>query len=378
MILSEFLYLFLMFFVPMFLIIIALGQLAERDKDFVHYVFAFSFIGQGLWEIQIIIYSTKAFPDLYGFAVWLIPFSYVVTLLLFIRYVWIFSVEYRFYRRHIFLFIPSVMALFFCLFVIFVSGEFSLNHFEALPFLSKSFYSLPLISRLFLINILLSKIYLFGLMLFMLYKFYKISRYSTTVRLSRVFNVGYIFAILIATMTAICIFGDLFSMSVVRGSVLVANVFICAVYVVSRRHPSYNRMLKIEIEKVSYVNSYIKGLDSDRVIANLYSLMREEKAFADEDISLKKLADELDITTHQLSQILNEKIKKNFNTFINEFRVEEAKTLLIEEPDRSILSISLAVGFNSYTTFCTTFSKYTGESPSNYRKRFLKGHLPKK
>jgi hypothetical protein len=84
-----------MFFVPMFLIIIALGQLAERDKDFVHYVFAFSFIGQGLWEIQIIIYSTKAFPDLYGFAVWLIPFSYVVTPLLFIRYVWIFSVEYR-------------------------------------------------------------------------------------------------------------------------------------------------------------------------------------------------------------------------------------------------------------------------------------------
>ncbi|HPD77772.1 MAG TPA: helix-turn-helix domain-containing protein, partial [Spirochaetota bacterium] len=100
--------------------------------------------------------------------------------------------------------------------------------------------------------------------------------------------------------------------------------------------------------------------------------------FADEDISLKKLADELDITTHQLSQILNEKIKKNFNTFINEFRVEEAKSLLVEEADRSILSISLAVGFNSYTTFCTTFSKYTGMSPSNYRKRFLKGHLPKK
>ncbi len=43
-----------MFFVPFFLIIIALGQLAEKDKEFVHYIFSFSFIGQGLWEMQII------------------------------------------------------------------------------------------------------------------------------------------------------------------------------------------------------------------------------------------------------------------------------------------------------------------------------------
>jgi len=202
----------------------------------------------------------------------------------------------------------------------------------------------------------------------MLYRFYRIAKYSKTIRLSQVFRVGYVFAILITVMSVICLAGDFFSIEVVRGSVFIANIFICSVYIVSRRNPSYNRMLKIEIEKAGYSHSYIKGIDIDNVIKKLYDLMLEKKAFTDEDLTLKKLADELGVTSHQLSQILNERIKKNFNTFINEFRIEEAKSMLIEEPDRSILSISIAVGYNSYTTFCTTFSKITGISPSQYRR----------
>lgn len=54
--------------------------------------------------------------------------------------------------------------------------------------------------------------------------------------------------------------------------------------------------------------------------------------------------------------------------FLNEFRVKEAQRLLVEEPDRSVLSIGVAVGFNSNTTFCTVFSKMTGISPKQYRK----------
>jgi YesN/AraC family two-component response regulator len=101
--------------------------------------------------------------------------------------------------------------------------------------------------------------------------------------------------------------------------------------------------------------------------------MRDEKAFADEELSLRDLASELGISPHQLSEILNEKIKKNFNTFVNEYRVTEAKAMLIDEPQRSILSVGIAVGFNSNTTFCTVFSKITGESPSHYRKQKLNG-----
>jgi AraC-like DNA-binding protein len=99
--------------------------------------------------------------------------------------------------------------------------------------------------------------------------------------------------------------------------------------------------------------------------------MEIEKAFSDEDFSLKILARELEISTQQLSEILNEKIGKSFNTFINEYRIKEAKLLLVDEPGRSIHSIADAVGFNSNTAFTITFSKYEGCSPSRYRKQNL-------
>ena len=73
--------------------------------------------------------------------------------------------------------------------------------------------------------------------------------------------------------------------------------------------------------------------------------MNDEKIFADEELTLPSLADELGISAHQLSEILNREIKKNFNTFINEYRVKEAKELLVDEPGRSILSVGIAAGF---------------------------------
>ncbi len=362
-----------MFFVPLFLIIIALGQLAEKEKEFVHYIFSLSFIIQGLTEIQIILYSTWAFPELYWLIIVLIPVSYLVTPLLLIRYIWIFSTDYRFYKKHIFLYIPSVVALLFCLIPFILPGiDFKSEHLAGVPVISREFFSLPVYSKLLYLNFIMSKFFLLVLMTAMLYKFYRISKYRRSIKLSAVFRVGYFFAILITVMTVICLAGDFFSISVVRGSVFVANIFMCSVYIVSRRHPSYNRMLKIEIEKAGYAHSHIRGIDIESVVSKLYNLMHVEKAFADEDITLKKLADDLGITSHQLSQILNERIKKNFNTFVNEFRIGESRQLLVDEPDRSILSISIAVGFNSYTTFCTTFSKMAGMSPSQYRKERIK------
>jgi AraC-like DNA-binding protein len=99
--------------------------------------------------------------------------------------------------------------------------------------------------------------------------------------------------------------------------------------------------------------------------------MNDEKVFADEELTLPALADELGISPHQLSEILNREIGKNFNTFINEYRVKEAKELLVEQPGRSILSVGVAAGFNSGTTFNTVFGKITGMTPGRYRKIML-------
>jgi YesN/AraC family two-component response regulator len=75
------------------------------------------------------------------------------------------------------------------------------------------------------------------------------------------------------------------------------------------------------------------------------------------------------IRPHQLSQILNERNKTDFRNYVNRFRIDEARRLLVEEPDRSIITICFEVGFNSKTSFNITFKKMTGLSPKEYREK---------
>ncbi|HPS57962.1 MAG TPA: helix-turn-helix domain-containing protein [Spirochaetota bacterium] len=152
-----------------------------------------------------------------------------------------------------------------------------------------------------------------------------------------------------------------------------ANIFTVYVYLVTQLHPDYHRLLHSETRKAHYEKSRITGLDVEVICNRLYELMRDEKVFADEDLSLRDLASEPGISPHQLSQILNERVKKNFNTFVNEYRVDEAGRMLVDESRRSILSVGIAVGFNSNTTFCTVFSRVTGRSPSSFRKNSQQG-----
>ena len=92
--------------------------------------------------------------------------------------------------------------------------------------------------------------------------------------------------------------------------------------------------------------------------------MEEERLYCDEDLSLPRLSEVLEVTSHQLSQFLNEHHNINFNNYINNYRINDAKKMLIGEPKRSTLSIAYAVGFNSYSVFYTAFKKETLLSPA--------------
>lgn len=103
----------------------------------------------------------------------------------------------------------------------------------------------------------------------------------------------------------------------------------------------------------------------------LQQLIEAEKSHLNPGVSLRSLADELGIHANQLSWLLNDGFGKNFNEFINHYRVEEFKQLakLPENAHLTIMSIAYDCGFNSKTVFNTYFKKETGLTP----KQFLNG-----
>ena len=104
----------------------------------------------------------------------------------------------------------------------------------------------------------------------------------------------------------------------------------------------------------------------------LLHLLEEEKLYRQENITLMSLAKELDIPPRYLSQIVNERMNKNFRDLINGYRIEEAKTLLTAPPgkkDYSILEIAFEVGFNSKEVFNRSFKKYTGMTPTQFKRK---------
>lgn len=117
----------------------------------------------------------------------------------------------------------------------------------------------------------------------------------------------------------------------------------------------------------------LKRLNAEQVAilsVQLSSLMENDKLFLDNDLNLPAVAEKLGISIHETSFLINEATKDNFYNFINKYRVDEAKKLLASAKmgELNILGIAFASGFNSKTTFNTTFKKFVGISPSQYSK----------
>lgn len=105
--------------------------------------------------------------------------------------------------------------------------------------------------------------------------------------------------------------------------------------------------------------------------ARLQQLLEQDKLYLDAQLRLKNLAEKLSITGHQLSQVINDYFDKNFNEFINSYRVNEAMELMATEVGKrySLLDIALAAGFNSQAVFNPAFKKITSLTPSQFKKQ---------
>ncbi|MGB5356883.1 MAG: helix-turn-helix domain-containing protein, partial [Eudoraea sp.] len=122
------------------------------------------------------------------------------------------------------------------------------------------------------------------------------------------------------------------------------------------------------LEKVKYSKSSLNEEHSRSEFLRLQTYMRMNKPYIEPELNLETLAQELDLHPNNLSQIVNSNTESNFWDYINSYRIEEVKAILVSDEIKSktLLGIALSSGFSSKSTFNRVFKKHCGITPSEY------------
>lgn len=156
-------------------------------------------------------------------------------------------------------------------------------------------------------------------------------------------------------------------------SVMVAALMVSSYFVLKALyHPHLFR----GIEQIPTETKIVPvEISSDKTEENkaLRQFMNEKEPFLDSDLTIQKLAAQINYPPKELSALINHSIGKHFFDFINEYRIQKAMSIL-ENPlheNKTVLEILYEVGFNSKSSFNTAFKKYSNLTPIEYRKKAL-------
>lgn len=240
----------------------------------------------------------------------------------------------------------------------------------------------PLLFQLFLIITLLSGPFYFILTL-RLFKKHDINIFNNfssidTINLEWLRKLVIIFGVIWTVLIIITVIHhifNLFSMVFCTDSLfLTLSVFVILIgYFGLKQKVIFENELEeplvLEEEKLKYSGSTLKDDEASEYAEKLIEYMRLEKPYLNPDLTLTKLASDIDISTHHLSQIINEQFKLNFFEYINQFRVEEVKSKIIDPKfeNYSLLGIAFDSGFNSKSSFNRIFKKFTNQTPSQFK-----------
>jgi len=133
--------------------------------------------------------------------------------------------------------------------------------------------------------------------------------------------------------------------------------------------PSETKSLpNLESSAEKYQRSGLSEAMAEKIQSDLENYMSTQRAYKNPQITINEIAIQLDIPRHYITQVLNERLNKNFFTWINDYRIDDAKRKLRDEKysHLSILGIAYNSGFNSKSSFNSIFKKSTGQTPSQF------------
>lgn len=132
-----------------------------------------------------------------------------------------------------------------------------------------------------------------------------------------------------------------------------------------------NSQLKVIEEIIPKQKSFpLVDDEKNKQIESLKDFMISNEPYLDSSLTIQDLAEQVKMPVKDLSALINLYMNKHFFDFINEYRIEKTKEILKDSSKRdlTILEILYQVGFNSKSSFSTSFKKHTGKTPTEFRK----------
>ncbi|MEO1255785.1 MAG: helix-turn-helix domain-containing protein [Bacteroidota bacterium] len=123
--------------------------------------------------------------------------------------------------------------------------------------------------------------------------------------------------------------------------------------------------------QVKYGNRKIEEHEAKELYDQIHQLMLEEELYKNANLKLSDFAERLHVLPHRLSQLINDNLEKNFTSFVNEYRIDRAKQVITNDTHLKLESIGYECGFNSKSTFYSSFKKVTGMTPADFKKQSI-------
>jgi AraC-like DNA-binding protein len=165
-------------------------------------------------------------------------------------------------------------------------------------------------------------------------------------------------------------------LNVVVGSV--ALFITCWLVMKALNHPELFRGINSRLQLTKDILPEVeektasKNIQDDAIssqISTLKQYMAQKEPFLDPSLTIQELANQIDIPVRDLSVLINHHIDQHFFDFVNEYRIQKAMGILKDQSrsQLTVLEILYEVGFNSKSSFNTSFKKHTNLTPTAYR-----------
>ena len=136
----------------------------------------------------------------------------------------------------------------------------------------------------------------------------------------------------------------------------------------------YN-ICEIKEKKAAY-RSLVSPAVMDRMQEQILKIIVFDKKYLDKNYSAQDLANEIGTNTRYLSAVVNVRFHMNFTSFVNSYRINDAKSILVDKryQDLNIEEVSDMVGFSNRQSFYAAFYRFTGITPRQWRIDNLRQH----